>query len=653
MLSMVVFLPLCAFLFVGATGKYLSARMSEIVTSGSMVICAMLSWHLFMEHSLRGAAAYTEILFSWLDSAGVDAHWALHLDSLTAMMLVVITTISALVHIYSIGYMHEDKSRPRFFAYLSFFTFMMLVLVTGDNLLQLFFGWEGVGLASYLLIGFWYEKPSANRASLKAFIVNRVGDGGFLLGILLLFTLVHSVQFSVISTHVEEICRKTIMLGNVQIEGQTAITLSCLLLLLGAMAKSAQFFLHVWLPDAMEGPTPVSALIHAATMVTAGIFMIARMSFLFDHSAFALDVIIVVGSITAFFAASVGMVQNDIKRIIAFSTCSQLGYMFVALGLGAYSAALFHLFTHAFFKALLFLGAGSVIHAVSGEQDIRRLGGLAHYIPATYAMMLVGTLSLTGFGIPDTYIGTAGFFSKDAIIEASFISYSCVGKIAFWTLVIAALMTSFYSWRLVFLTFHGRLRAPADIKHHLHESGWSMLFPLFLLAIGALFSGVLFEPYFLGEAKNSFWQSSIVVHSSTQIFEHVSVLPLWVRYSSFFAMLLGFFIALFFYIIAPFIPRLLGKIFSPLYGFLLDRWYFDEIYDWLFVKTSFVLGWFFLKKCDVEVIDHFGPNGVAACVVALAQKVSRFQTGYIYHYAFIMLLGVASLITWFTVRGIF
>ena len=514
MYQAIVFLPLIGFLIVGLFGNSLGAKASEYITSGFLVISAVLSWVAFFTVALGSGEAFTVPVMRWIQSGGVDAAWALRIDTLTVVMLVVVNTVSALVHIYSIGYMHHDPNRPRFFAYLSLFTFAMLMLVTSDNLIQMFFGWEGVGLASYLLIGFWYKKPSANAAAIKAFVVNRVGDFGFALGIFGVYVLFGSVNLSTIFANAAAFAPaghdaaataaahgETVLtfLGYALDKG-AALTVVCLLLLMGAMGKSAQVPLHTWLPDAMEGPTPVSALIHAATMVTAGVFMLARLSPLFELSATALTVVTLVGAITAFFAATVGLVQNDIKRVIAYSTCSQLGYMFVALGVGAYGAAIFHLFTHAFFKALLFLGSGSVIHAMSDEQDMRKMGGIRKLIPTTYWMMVIGTLALTGVGIPATVIGTAGFFSKDAIIESAFVGHNAMAIFAFALLVIAACFTSFYSWRLIFMTFHGKPRASHDVMHHVHESPPVMLVPLFILAAGALAAGFLFHDYFIGEA---------------------------------------------------------------------------------------------------------------------------------------------------------
>jgi NADH-quinone oxidoreductase subunit L len=550
--------------------------------------------------------------------------------------------------------MHHDPHRPRFFAYLSLFTFAMLMLVTSDNLAQMFFGWEGVGLASYLLIGFWFKKPSASAAAMKAFIVNRVGDFGFVLGIAGVFVLFGSINFDVIFGNAQSFAsgqggQPTDIVLNflgMHLDRGHALTAVCLLLFMGAMGKSAQFLLHTWLPDAMEGPTPVSALIHAATMVTAGVFLVARMSPIFELSQDALTFVTIIGAITAFFAATVGLVQNDIKRVIAYSTCSQLGYMFVALGIGAYGAAVFHLFTHAFFKALLFLGAGSVIHAVDGEQDMRYMGGLRKHIPITFWMMTIGTLALTGVGIPGTVIGFAGFFSKDAIIESTFASHSPIAGFAFVLLVIAALFTSFYSWRLAFMTFFGKPRASADVMHHVHESPAVMLIPLYILGVGAIFAGVIFVEYFFGHHYAEFWQGALFTLPGNDLVNEYHHVPLWVKWSPFAAMALGFVTAWYMYIRSPETPKYLAEQHRGLYQFLLNKWYFDELYDFLFVRSAKALGRFLWKKGDGAVIDGLGPNGVAARVVDVTDRVVRLQTGYLYHYAFAMLLGIAALVTW-------
>ncbi|MBO9184299.1 NADH-quinone oxidoreductase subunit L [Rhizobium sp. L80/93] len=648
----IVFLPLIGALIVGYFGRQMGAKASEYLTSGLMIIVAVLSWIVFFQVALGTQETLVVDLFRWMQSGRFDVSWQLRIDTLTAVMFVVVNTVSTLVHIYSIGYMHDDPNRPRFFAYLSLFTFMMLMLVTANNLLQLFFGWEGVGLASYLLIGFWFQKPSANAAAIKAFVVNRIGDFGFLLGIAGVFVLFGSVSFDVIFSNAQSFAANSradqVVLSflGMHLNHTNALAAVCLLLFMGAMGKSAQFLLHTWLPDAMEGPTPVSALIHAATMVTAGVFLVARMSPLFELSPDALVVVTTIGAITAFFAATVGLVQNDIKRVIAYSTCSQLGYMFVALGVGAYGPAIFHLFTHAFFKALLFLCAGSVIHSVGGEQDMRKMGGLRPHIQKTFWMMIVGTLAITGFGIPFTSIGFAGFFSKDAIIEASFASNSPVAGFAFTLLVIAALFTSFYSWRLIFLTFFGKPRASHEVMHHVHESPNVMLVPLYVLGLGALAAGFLFHTEFVGEGFEHFWKGALFMAPSNHILEEMEHLPTWVELSPFIAMVIGFVLAWYMYIKSPETPKALARQQRVLYQFLLNKWYFDELYDFLFVRSSKALGRFLWHGVDEGTIDRFGPNGVAARVVDLANQVVRLQTGYLYHYAFAMLLGVAALVTW-------
>ena len=657
----IVFLPLIGALIAGLGGRAIGAKASEYVTTLFLIVAALLSWVAFFSLAIGDGEMIRIPVMRWMDSGSFSVDWSLRIDTLTAVMLVVVNTVSCLVHVYSIGYMHHDPHRPRFFAYLSFFTFAMLMLVTSDNLLQMFFGWEGVGVASYLLIGFWYKKPSANAAAMKAFIVNRVGDFGFLLGIFGLFVLFGSASFDAIFAGVADYLpaegaepgEAVMTLFGMHLDKADALTGVCLLLFMGAMGKSAQFLLHTWLPDAMEGPTPVSALIHAATMVTAGVFLVARMSPVFEHAPDALVVVTWVGAITAFFAATVGLVQNDIKRVIAYSTCSQLGYMFVALGIGAYGGAIFHLFTHAFFKALLFLGAGSVIHAVSDEQDMRRMGGLRKKIPMTYWMMIIGTIALTGVGIPGTLIGTAGFFSKDIIIESAYVAHNSAAGIAFGLLVIAALFTSFYSWRLIFMTFHGKPRASADVMHHAHESPMVMLVPLFILAAGALMTGVLFKEFFFGHDYAEFWKGALFTAADNQILEEFHHVPLWVKLSPFVAMLIGLVTAWFFYIRSPETPRRLAEDHQILYRFLLNKWYFDEIYDFIFVRPAKWLGSFLWKQGDIRIIDGYGPNGIAARVQDITGRVIRLQTGYLYHYAFVMLIGIAALVTWMMLGSAF
>jgi NADH-quinone oxidoreductase subunit L len=622
------------------------SRAAELITSALLVISAVLSWVAFFDVAVGGREAFTVPVLTWIHSGSLEADWALRIDTLTVVMLVVVNTVSAIVHIYSIGYMAHDAHRPRFFAYLSLFTFAMLMLVTADNLLQMFFGWEGVGLASYLLIGFWYKRPSANAAAIKAFVVNRVGDFGFALGIFGVFVLFDSIDFNTIFANAEAAAGGQALALNMfgqSYDGTTAITVVCLLLFMGAMGKSAQVPLHTWLPDAMEGPTPVSALIHAATMVTAGVFMVARLSPIFELSETALTVVVVVGAFTAFFAGTIGLVQNDIKRVIAYSTCSQLGYMFVALGVGAYPVAIFHLFTHAFFKALLFLGAGSVIHAVSDEQDMRRMGGLWRRIPVTYAMMIIGTLALIGFPL------TAGYYSKDAVIEASYVSESAAGGFAFLLLSIGVVLTSFYSWRLIFMTFHGAPRAPREVMQNVHESSPVMLAPLYILAAGALFAGLYFYAPFIGESTDAFWRGSLVVdHHLLEEMHHVST---WVWISPVIETAAGALLAYWFYIAHPETPARLAQQHSGLHRFLLNKWYFDELYDFVLVRPGMALGRFLWKRGDGWFIDGFGPDGVSARVIDITRNVVRLQTGYLYHYAFVMLLGIATLVTWMMFAG--
>ena len=642
MYQAIVFLPLIGAIIAGLFGRVIGAKMSEYITCGLMIIAAILSWVAFISVGFGDGKGLTQVeVLPWIKSGGLDVSWSLRIDTLTAVMLIVVNTVSCLVHIYSIGYMHHDPHRPRFFAYLSLFTFAMLMLVTSDNLLQMFFGWEGVGLASYLLIGFWYKKPSANDAAMKAFIVNRVGDFGFALGIFALFMVTGSIDLDAVFQSAPSLVGKTFTFLSWEVDVLTTI---CLLLFMGAMGKSAQFLLHTWLPDAMEGPTPVSALIHAATMVTAGVFMVARLSPIFEITPTALVAVTVIGAITAFFAATVGLVQNDIKRVIAYSTCSQLGYMFVALGVGAYGAAIFHLFTHAFFKALLFLGAGSVIHAMSDEQDMRHMGGLYKMIPTTYAMMLIGTLALTGFPF------SAGFFSKDAIIESAYAAHGAFHLEAFYLLVFAAFLTSFYSWRLVFMTFHGRSRATPDVLSHVHESPKVMLVPLFILALGAVVAGFVFKDFFFGANYAEFWGKSLFTAESNHIVHEFHNVPSWVKFSPLVAMISGFALSWLFYIQSPALPGILAKIFEPIYLFLYNKWYFDELYDYVFVKPARWLARQLWKVGDQILIDGV-VNGVAARTLAVTGKLKEMQSGYVYHYAFAMMIGLTLFITWFVIFG--
>ena len=717
MIQAIVFLPLIGALIAGLLGRSIGHRNSEYVTTALLVVAAVLSWAVFLPYAFGGggeaagegadavvhASAVKVEIMRWIQVGDMDMRWILRVDTLTAIMLVVVTTVSSLVHLYSIGYMAEDPHRSRFFAYLSLFTFAMLMLVTADNFLQMFFGWEGVGLASYLLIGFWYQRPSANAAAMKAFVVNRVGDFGFALGIFAAYMVLGHIDFDGAFHAVGEHTEDTMHFLSWDVHAMTVV---CLLLFMGAMGKSAQFLLHTWLPDAMEGPTPVSALIHAATMVTAGVFMVARLSPLFEASDFALTVVVVIGAITAFFAATIGLVQNDIKRVIAYSTCSQLGYMFVALGAGTYSAGVFHLFTHAFFKALLFLGAGSVIHAMHHEQDMRNMGGLRHKIPLTYAMMLVGTLAITGVGIPGTPLGFAGFFSKDAIIEAAYGLGGTVGNFAFWMLVIAAVFTSFYSWRLIHLTFHGSPRdshhahgavvhehdgnthhepikddnadgqvhpinnaahaSHADRGHtthdshgqghgraydHAHESPPVMLVPLFVLGLGAVFSGVLFHDLFFGHAEHieHFFAGSIVVVEEAIEAAHGS--PWWVAWSATFAWIIGAVVAWYMYLRDPAAPRRLAEANPGLYQFLLNKWYFDELYEALFVRPARWIGQVLWRQFDDNLVDQTLVEGLGLRVRDVTSRVVKLQSGYLYHYAFVMLIGIAALLTWAIAAG--
>ena len=694
--QIILFAPLLGALIVGFGHKALGDKASQWITTGLLFLAAALSWVVFL--GFDGVTRQIELM-TWIQSGTLDTSWAIRLDRLTAIMLVVINTVSALVHLYSMGYMAHDENwkegesyRPRFFAYLSFFTFSMLMLVTADNLIQMFFGWEGVGVASYLLIGFYYRKPSANAAAIKAFVVNRVGDFGFALGIFGLFYLVDSVNL-------DDIFAAAPTLAETQISflwtEWNAANLLAFLLFVGAMGKSAQLFLHTWLPDAMEGPTPVSALIHAATMVTAGVFLVCRMSPLFEFAPEAKAFIVFLGATTAFFAATVGLVQNDIKRVIAYSTCSQLGYMFVAAGVGVYSVAMFHLLTHAFFKAMLFLGAGSVIHGMHHEQDMRNYGGLRKKLPYTFWAMMIGTLAITGVGIPLTHYGFAGFLSKDAVIESAFAGTA--GGYAFWMLVIAALFTSFYSWRLIFMTFFGKPRGDKHTHDHAHESPAVMLVPLGVLSLGAIFSGMLWYNSFFGhtdtvgkffgvpyaeagansddhgatkaedghgddhgEAKaekhhyvftGKPGEGAIYTAENNTVLNDAHEVPKWVKVSPFVAMLIGFITAMWFYIWNPSLPAKLAESQRPLYLFLLNKWYFDEIYDLLFVNPAKALGRFLWKKGDGRVIDGT-INGVAMGIIPFFTRLAgRAQSGYIFTYAFAMVLGVVVLVMWMAFTG--
>ncbi|WP_116084006.1 NADH-quinone oxidoreductase subunit L [Tropicimonas sp. IMCC34011] len=733
MTTIILFAPLIGAIICGFGWRVIGEQAGMVLTTGLLFLCALLSWIVFF--SVDGPAQQIQIM-RWMDSGSLVADWSIRLDRLTAIMLVVITTVSSLVHLYSFGYMaHDENFRPgehykaRFFAYLSFFTFAMLALVTSNNLAQMFFGWEGVGVASYLLIGFYYRKESAGAAAMKAFIVNRVGDFGFALGIFALFFLVDSIQFDDIFAAAPEIAQMTIPFLWFDVN---AAELTALLLFIGAMGKSAQLILHTWLPDAMEGPTPVSALIHAATMVTAGVFLVCRMSPLMEFAPGATAFVVVLSATTAFFAATVGLVQNDIKRVIAYSTCSQLGYMFVAAGVGMYSAAMFHLFTHAFFKAMLFLGAGSVIHGMHHEQDMRNYGGLRKKMPYTFWAMMIGTLAITGVGIPLTHIGFAGFLSKDAIIESAWGAGTGVGYYGFWMLVISAAFTSFYSWRLIFMTFFGEPRGDKHTHEHAHESGKVMLIPLGVLSLGAIFAGMIWYGSFFGHADQvaRFYDIPLaeqheageahaeaeeghaagtpseeaaeehgegVVAAAGQagegdldqagdalvetegghaeegehhvafggnpgdgalyfgpenhVLEDAHAAPIWVKVSPFVAMLLGLVVAWLFYIRDTSLPRSLASNQRHLHAFLYNKWYFDEVYNTLFVTPARGLGRFLWRRGDGTMIDG-GINGLALGIVPFFSRLAgRAQSGYLFHYAFAMVIGVLILVTWTLIAG--
>lgn len=666
MYAAIVFLPLIGAFIAGLFGRLIGARSSELLTTVLLFVSAALSCWVFYDVIFAGHATLVH-LFVWTVSGRFEADWAIRADALTAVMLVVVTGVSAIVHLYSIGYMSDDPHRPRFFAYLSFFTFSMLALVTSNNFLQLFFGWEGVGLSSYLLIGFWYTRPAANAAAIKAFVVNRVGDFGFALGIFGVWSIFHTLDFSSVFAAAPAMAGKTFLFAGHQLD---ILNTLCLLLFVGAMGKSAQIGLHTWLPDAMEGPTPVSALIHAATMVTAGVFLVCRCSPMFEHAPIALAVVTFIGATTAFFAASVGLFQNDIKRVIAYSTCSQLGYMFAAAGVSAYGSAMFHLFTHAFFKALLFLGAGSVITAMHHEQDMRKMGGLAPMLPFTWTMMLIGNLSLTGVGLPLIGIGTSGFYSKDAIINATWLADTPIGTYAFVLTLTAALMTSFYSWRQFLMTFHGTYRGAKeqkfvhgdlDARSHadeghgedhalrlseVHESPLIMLIPLFVLAVGALIAGGIFDHFFIGVDAQGFWHGTVAAVAGKAAHAGAEP-PVWVELGPLAVTIIGFLIAYYYYVLHPELPPEMAKRKGLVYTFVYNKWYFDELYDVLFVRPAFWIGRLFWRGGDERVIDGFGPDGVAARVMDATREAVRLQSGYVYQYAFAMLVGVVVLATWF------
>jgi len=637
-----VFLPLIAAFVAGFFGRWIGDRGAQLVTCGAMCLAGLCGILTFYDVAVLEHGRIID-LFTWIAAGEMQIRWALRLDTLSAVMVMMVSVVSAAIHIYSVGYMAHDKSIPRFMAYLSFFTFFMLALVTADNFVQMFFGWEGVGLCSYLLIGFWYDRPSANAAAIKAFVVNRIGDFGFLLGIFAVFSIFGTLQFDAVFAGAPDIAGNTIEFLGWQVD---ALTVTCILLFIGAMGKSAQIGLHTWLPDAMEGPTPVSALIHAATMVTAGVFMVARLSPLFEYAPTALALVVVIGGTTAIFAASVGMVQNDIKRVIAYSTCSQLGYMFFAAGVSAYSAAMLHLFTHAFFKALLFLGAGSVIHAMSGEQDMRKMGGIWRQVPVTYAVMWIGSLALAG--IP--YF--SGYFSKDTILEAAWAADTAVGQYAYWMGLFAAFLTAFYSWRLLIMTFHGESRASHEVLHHVHESPKVMLAPLIFLALGAIFAGGVAEEFFVGDERGSFWGSSLLVLSDHDPLEAVHRIPAIISLLPLLAAAIGIGVAYLFYMYRPHWPALVAERLRPIYLFLLNKWYFDELYDRLFVQPAFALGRGLWKQGDGAVIDGVGPDGIAARTLELAVRAGRLQSGYVYHYAFAILIGAVIMVSWFLFQSV-
>ena len=631
----IIFLPLIGAV-VGYLGRSLAKYFSEITTSLFVAISAFLSLITFWK-GIKSDIYGNYIIFEWISSGGFTANWSINIDPLSSVMLVVVTFVSALVHIYSIGYMSHDPHKPRFMSYLSLFTFSMLALVVSDNFLQLFFGWEGVGLCSYLLIGFWYKKESANNAAIKAFIVNRIGDFGLAIAIFLIFLFFGTINFEEIFQVTNLYAEKKLVFFGFELN---LITLICVFLFIGAMGKSAQFLLHTWLPDAMEGPTPVSALIHAATMVTAGVFLVVRCSPIFEYSQAALNLVAIVGMITALFAASVALVQNDIKKIVAYSTCSQLGYMFFAAGVGAYHVAIFHLFTHAFFKALLFLGAGSVIHAFKDEQDIRKMGGVRKKLPFTYIFMLIGTLALTGFPF------LSGFYSKDAIIEFAYLKNSSLGNYAASVGILTAFLTSIYSWRLFFKTFHGPYNNEKISINDTHESPFVMLVPLIFLSIGAVFSGYFFKETFIGHRSNDFWQTSVFFLNEIK---H-DVIPLWFLLTTPLIVLISIPISFYLYIINPKVLEDFKNTNMPLYDFLLNKWYIDELYIKIFVNPTKKIGSFFWKKGDIGVIDKFGPDGISKLVKIISNKTGRLQTGFIYDYAFVMLLGLSILLTYLILK---
>ncbi len=660
-----VFAPLLGAMIAGFFGRRIGDVASQAVTTGLLFFSCAISWIVFSQWTWGGLEAFTVRLAPFIHVGDFQSNWSIRVDAMSAVMLIVVTSVSSLVHLYSWGYMKEDDSRPRFFAYLSLFTFMMLALVTAADFLQMFFGWEGVGLASYLLIGFWFKKPSATAASIKAFVVNRVGDFGFLLGMMTVFWMFGTIEFAKLFPQIAgKAGTGWEFLGHTW----SALDLAGLLLFIGAMGKSAQFFLHTWLPDAMEGPTPVSALIHAATMVTAGVYMVCLLSPLYEHAPVASQFIAIIGGITAIFAATVGMMQNDIKRVIAYSTCSQLGYMFFAAGVGAYQPAMFHLFTHAFFKALLFLGAGSVIHGMHHEQDMRKMGGLWKLLPVTYATMMIGTIAITGLGMPGVG-GFAGFYSKDSILESAYAAattgHSAAGMFAFVIGISAALLTAYYSWRLIFMTFHNKpVWKEEEGAHHAdahahdahddhahddhhgplkpHESPLVMVVPLLLLAVGAVFAGMVFAPHFIGHHEAEFWRGAIFVGGDNHVLHESHNVPTWVKWAPLIVTLLGTFIAWWLYVVKEGAAKEMADRKGPLWTFLYNKWFVDELYDATFVKGTKALGDFFWKIGDVKIIDGLGPNGAAWASLKSGGWLSRFQSGFVYFYAFVMLIGVAA-----------
>jgi len=627
----IVLLPLLGSIISGFCGKRLGAKSCQILTSSFVSISAILSLFIFYEVFVQDYSS-NKLIFNWISSGDFHVNWSINIDPLTSVMLVIVSLISSIIHFYSIGYMSHDPHKPRFMSYLSLFTFAMLTLVTADNFLQLYFGWEGVGLCSYLLIGFWYKKPSANAAAIKAFIVNRVGDFGFAIGIFLIFFFYGTVNYNEVFQQTPLLIQKEIIFLGIEFN---LITLICLLLFLGAMGKSAQILLHTWLPDAMEGPTPVSALIHAATMVTAGVFLVVRCSPMFEYSQTALNVVATVGMVTAFFAATVALVQNDIKKLIAYSTCSQLGYMFFAAGVGAYHVAIFHLFTHAFFKAILFLGSGCVIHSFNEEQDIRSMGGVWKKIPYTYVLMIIGTLALTGFPF------LSGYYSKDAIIEFAYLKGSTVGYYAAAVGIFTALLTAIYSWRLIFKTFHGKYNNKKNNLSSIQESPLTMLIPSSLLAIGSILTGILFKEMFIG-SNTQFWNNSILF-LQTIPYDHP---PTWLIIITPLIVIATIPIAFYLFVKNDRILKNLVLKNQLLYNFLINKWYFDDLYNFIFVEPIKKIGLFFWKRGDINTIDRYGPDGLSRLVRIISVKAINFQSGYLYHYAFVMILGFSILLTY-------